>query len=48
MSKYFIFIVITVILNAASQLLMKAGMGQVGQAELSATKVPETAPPELV
>ncbi|MFO1175060.1 MAG: EamA family transporter [Paracoccaceae bacterium] len=38
MSKYFVFIVVTVILNATSQLLMKTGMGQVGQAELSATK----------
>ncbi|MBS0564003.1 MAG: transporter [Proteobacteria bacterium] len=38
MSKYFIFIVVTVILNATSQLLMKTGIGQVGQAELSAGK----------
>ncbi len=41
MSKYFVFIIATVILNAASQLLMKTGMGQVGQAELSASKVGE-------
>jgi multidrug transporter EmrE-like cation transporter len=39
MSKYFLFIVITVVLNAASQLLMKTGMSQVGQAELSASRV---------
>lgn len=38
MSKYFLFIVVTVILNATSQLLMKTGMGQVGQAEFSAAK----------
>ena len=39
MSKFFIFIVATVILNAASQLLMKAGMTQVGKAELSASHI---------
>lgn len=39
MSKYFVFIVITVMLNAASQILMKTGIGQVGQAEMSASKV---------
>jgi len=39
MSKYFIFIVITVCLNAASQLLMKAGMSRVGEAELSGTRI---------
>lgn len=39
MSKYFIFIIVTVILNAASQLLMKAGMSQVGQAEFSASRL---------
>ncbi|MGR3762421.1 EamA family transporter (plasmid) [Roseobacteraceae bacterium NS-SX3] len=39
MSKFFVFIIATVILNAASQLLMKAGMSQVGQAEFSASKV---------
>ena len=39
MSKYFIFIVITVVLNAASQLLMKAGMTQVGKAEMSSSKL---------
>ena len=39
MSKFFIFIIITVVLNAASQLLMKAGMAQVGKAELSVSKV---------
>lgn len=38
MSKYFIFIVVTVTLNATSQILMKTGIGQVGQAELSAGK----------
>lgn len=35
MSKFFVFIIITVILNAASQLLMKTGMSRVGQAEFS-------------
>lgn len=39
MSKFFIFIVITVILNAISQLLMKTGMTQIGQAEFSANRV---------
>ncbi len=39
MSKYFIFIVITVMLNAASQILMKTGMSQVGQAEMSASRI---------
>ena len=39
MSKYFIFIILTVALNAASQLLMKTGMSQVGQAEMSASKI---------
>ena len=39
MSKYFIFIFATVILNATSQLLMKAGMGQLGQAEMSASRI---------
>ena len=39
MSKYFVFIIATVILNATSQLLMKAGMTQVGQAELSASRI---------
>jgi multidrug transporter EmrE-like cation transporter len=39
MSKFFVFIVITVILNAASQLLMKAGMTQVGQAEMSGSRI---------
>ena len=39
MSKYFVFIVATVILNATSQLLMKAGMSRVGQAEMSAAKI---------
>ena len=39
MSKYFVFIIVTVILNAASQLLMKSGMAQVGQAELSGSKL---------
>jgi multidrug transporter EmrE-like cation transporter len=39
MSKYFVFIVATVILNATSQLLMKAGMSRVGQAEMSASKI---------
>lgn len=39
MSKYFVFIVATVILNATSQLLMKSGMSQVGQAEFSGTRI---------
>ena len=39
MSKYFVFIIVTVILNAVSQLLMKSGMDQVGKAELSSSKV---------
>ncbi|PWE32944.1 transporter [Maritimibacter sp. 55A14] len=38
MSKYFVFILITVLLNAVSQLLMKAGMTQVGKAEFSSAK----------
>lgn len=38
-SKYFIFIVLTVILNAVSQLLMKSGMDKVGQAEFSSSKL---------
>lgn len=39
MSKYFIFILITVALNAASQILMKAGISQIGQAEFSASRM---------
>lgn len=39
MSKYFIFIILTVILNAVSQLLMKSGMDRVGQAEFSSSKI---------
>lgn len=39
MSKYFILIIITVILNAVSQLLMKSGMEKVGQAEFSTSKL---------
>ncbi len=39
MSKYFIFILITVVLNASSQLLMKAGMSRVGQAEMSGSQI---------
>ena len=39
MSKFFIFIVATVILNATSQLLMKTGMTQVGKAEMSASHI---------
>lgn len=38
MSKFFVFVFATILLNAASQLLMKAGMTQVGQAEMSASK----------
>ena len=37
MSKFFFFIIVTVVLNAASQVLMKSGMSQVGQAEFSAS-----------
>lgn len=39
MNKYFIFIIATVTLNAASQLLMKSGISQVGQAEMSASRI---------
>jgi len=39
MSKFFIFIMITVVLNAASQLLLKTGMEQVGKAELSGSQI---------
>ncbi|MDW4550573.1 EamA family transporter [Defluviimonas sp. D31] len=39
MRQYFVFIVITVCLNAASQLLMKAGMSRVGEAEFSRSKI---------
>lgn len=39
MSKFFVFIIATVVLNAASQLLMKAGMTQVGKAEMSARHI---------
>ncbi len=39
MSKYFIFIVVTVVLNATSQLLLKSGMAQVGKAELSGSQI---------
>ena len=39
MSKFFVFIVATVVLNAASQLLMKTGMNRVGQAEFSASHI---------
>jgi len=38
-SKYFILIIITVILNAVSQLLIKSGMDKVGQAEFSTSKL---------
>jgi drug/metabolite transporter (DMT)-like permease len=43
MSKYFIFIVVTVCLNAVSQLLMKTGMSQVGQIEMSSKSALELA-----
>lgn len=39
MSKFFILILITVVLNAISQLLMKTGMTQVGQVEFSGARV---------
>ncbi len=39
MSKFFIFIIVTVCLNATSQLLMKAGMNKVGQAEFSTSRI---------
>ena len=39
MSNYYVFIAITVVLNAASQLLMKSGMSQIGQAEMSGSKL---------
>jgi drug/metabolite transporter (DMT)-like permease len=35
MSKYFVLIMITVLLNAASQILMKTGMTQIGKVEFS-------------
>ena len=35
MSKYFIFVIVTVLLNATSQILMKTGMNQVGGIEVS-------------
>lgn len=41
MSKYFVFIIVTVMLNAASQILMKSGMSQVGQAEFSGGRIVE-------
>lgn len=41
MSKYFIFILVTVCLNAASQILLKIGVSQAGQAEVSARSIVE-------
>lgn len=43
MSKYFIFILVTVCLNAASQILLKLGVAQAGQAEVSARSMVEVA-----
>lgn len=43
MSKYFIFILVTVCLNAASQILLKLGVSQAGQAEVSARSIFEVA-----
>lgn len=43
MSKYFIFILVTVCLNAASQILLKIGVAQAGQAEVSARSILEVA-----
>ncbi len=39
MSKYFLFIALTVVLNSASQMLMKKGMAQVGAAEMSVQSI---------
>ena len=39
MSKYFVFIIITVSLNAASQILMKKGMLQLGKVEFSSQSI---------
>ena len=39
MSKYFIFIIITVMLNATSQLLLKVGISRVGQADFNSANV---------
>ena len=39
MSKYFIFIIVTVILNAASQLLLKVGISRVGKASFDTTNI---------
>ena len=39
MSKYFIFIIITVMLNAASQLLLKIGVSRVGKASFDTTNI---------
>jgi multidrug transporter EmrE-like cation transporter len=39
MSKYFVLILITVSLNATSQILMKNGMAQIGQFEYSGARI---------
>ena len=39
MSKYFIFIIMTVILNAASQLLLKVGISRVGKASFDTANI---------
>ncbi len=39
MSKYFIFIIVTVLLNAASQVLLKVGISRVGKASFDAANI---------
>lgn len=39
MSKYFIFVIITVFLNAASQLLLKVGISRVGKVSFDAANI---------
>ncbi len=39
MNKYFIFIIITVMLNAASQLLLKVGISRIGTANFDTTNL---------
>lgn len=39
MSKYFIFIIVTVILNAASQLLLKVGISRVGKVSFDTANI---------
>lgn len=39
MNKYFIFVILTVLLNALSQILLKKGTAKIGQVEYSANSV---------